>query len=103
MLNILPGRVQTNIIRPLSKGKTEVLFSYYYRDIGSEEAEDSIRKDIAYSHRIQLEDIEICEEVQKGLRSNAYDKGRFSVDREEGVYHFQSLLKKVFKEKATHH
>ena len=103
MLNILPGRVQTNIIRPLSKGKTEVLFSYYYRDIGSEEAVDSIRKDIAYSHKIQLEDIEICEEVQKGLRSNAYDKGRFSVDREEEVYHFQSLLKKVFKEKATHH
>ena len=102
MLNILPGRVQTNVIRPLSTGKTEVLFSYYYEDISSPEALESIRNDIDYSHKIQLEDVEICEEVQKGLRSKAYDKGRFSVEREEGVYHFQTLLKKVFKEKASH-
>ncbi|MGK7368651.1 MAG: SRPBCC family protein, partial [Candidatus Halalkalibacterium sp. M3_1C_030] len=59
--------------------------------------------DISYSHKVQLEDIEICEKVQKGLGSKAYDKGRFSVDREEAVYHFQSLLKKVFKEAASSH
>lgn len=98
MLNILPGRVQTNVIRPLSAGKTEVLFSYYYEDLDSQEALDTIKDDIDYSHEIQLEDIEICEQVQKGLQSKAYHKGRFSVEREEGVYHFQSLLKKVFKE-----
>ncbi len=101
MLNILPGRVQTNVIRPLSTGKTEVLFSYYYQDISSDKALKSIRDDIEYSHKIQLEDIEICEEVQKGLGSKAYDKGRFSVEREEGVYHFQSLIKKVFREEAN--
>lgn len=98
MLNILPGRLQTNVIRPLSAGQTEVLFSYYYQDISSEQAQKTIRDDIAYSHDIQLEDIEICELVQKGLGSKAYHKGRFSVEREEGVYHFQSLLKEVFRE-----
>jgi len=44
-----------------------------------------------------MEDIEICELVQKGLDSRAYHKGRFSVEREEGVYHFQSLLKEIFR------
>lgn len=98
MLNILPGRLQTNIVRPLGPGKTEVLFSYYYLETESERARTIIRDDIEYSHKIQMEDVEICEAVQKGLRSRAYDKGRFSVEREEGVYHFQSLLKNVFRE-----
>lgn len=97
MFNILPGRLQTNIIRPINAGTTEVIFHYYYRDIESEKARKVIESDISYSDDIQQEDIEICEEVQKGLRSKAYDKGRFSVEREEGVYHFQSLLKEVFK------
>jgi choline monooxygenase len=47
---------------------------------------------IAFSDQIQQEDIEICENVQKGLRSSAYDRGRFSVLRENGVHHFQSLV-----------
>ncbi len=97
MFNILPGRLQTNIIRPVDAGTTEVIFDYYYRDVESEGAKKVIESDISYSDDIQQEDIEICEEVQKGLRSKAYDKGRFSVEREEGVYHFQSLLKETFK------
>ena len=57
---------------------------------------DLIKNDLAYSDEIQQEDILICENVQKGLKSKAYDKGRFSVKRETGVYHFQSLIKKHF-------
>lgn len=94
MLNILPGRLQTNIIRPLSPGKTEVIFNYYYLNPDKPEVQKVIKEDIAYSHNIQQEDMEICELVQKGLQSKAYDKGRFSVEREKGVYHFQSLLKR---------
>lgn len=101
MLNILPGRLQTNIIRPLSENKTEVIFSYYYKDLESAKKRGVVKEDIKYSRKIQDEDIEICEKVQKGLQSKAYDKGRFSVDREQGVYHFQSLLKKVFKESLS--
>lgn len=93
MLNILPGRLQTNVIRPLTPAKTEVIFSYYYKDPEKAHEDGIIEDDIKYSHHIQLEDIEICELVQKGLQSKAYDKGRFSVEREKGVYHFQSLLK----------
>lgn len=91
MLNILPGRLQTNVIRPISPNKTEVIFKYYYKNPDDKKM---IKSDLEYSDKIQDEDIEICELVQKGLKSKAYDKGRFSVEREKGVYHFQSLLKR---------
>jgi phenylpropionate dioxygenase-like ring-hydroxylating dioxygenase large terminal subunit len=38
------------------------------------------------------EDIEICEIVQRNLRSRIYDRGRYSAAREKGVHHFHSLL-----------
>ena len=49
--------------------------------------------DLEYSDEIQHEDIQICEYVRKGLESGVYNQGRFSVKREEGVYHFQKILK----------
>ena len=47
---------------------------------------------IAFSDEIQQEDIGICESVQRGLQSSTYEKGRFSVKRENGVHHFHGLL-----------
>lgn len=98
MMNILPNRLQTNIILPVSHNRTRVLFDYYYDDISSASALKFIAEDLAYSDRIQQEDMEICELVQRGLESVAYDKGRFSVEMEQGVYHFQCSLKKAYKE-----
>jgi choline monooxygenase len=100
MLNILPGRLQTNVIRPVSPTRTEVIFKYYY---ANPDDENMIRDDIEYSNKIQDEDIEICELVQKGLQSDAYDKGRFSVEREKGVYHFQTILKREFANFLENH
>ena len=93
MLNILPDRLQTNLVLPDGYDKCTVLFDYYYDEISSEESRRRAEADIEYSHKIQLEDIEICEHVQKGLQSHGYDKGRFSPEMENGVYHFQCLLK----------
>lgn len=97
MLNILPNRLQTNVVRPLSAETTEVDFHYFYTDLESPDMQEMIAEDIAYSDKIQQEDIEICELVQRGLGSRAYHKGRFSVQREQGVYHFQSLIKEMFR------
>ncbi len=38
-----------------------------------------------------------CEAVQKGLQSRSYDRGRYSVRRENGVHHFQSLLTRALR------
>lgn len=97
MMNILPGRLQMNIVIPESYNKTRVIFDYYYDDVASDKAIKIIEEDLNYSDKVQQEDIEICERVQKGLESFAYDRGRFSVECEEGVYHFQCLLKKSYK------
>ena len=95
MLNILPGRLQTNVVEPVGAGRCLVHFDYYYAPGASEER---IKDDLEYSDRVQEEDIEICERVQEGLQSIAYDRGRFSVECEQGVWHFQTLLKQAFKE-----
>lgn len=97
MLNILPGRLQTNLVIPTAHNRTTVLFDYYYDDVSSEKALKMITEDLEYSDRIQQEDIEICGHVQKGLESRAYHKGRFSPEMETGVYHFQSLLKRAYR------
>jgi len=96
MLNILPGRLQTNQIIPITEIETLVVFDYFYDDIESEAGLKSINEDISTSDKIQFEDIEICEKVQKGVASKTYKKGRFSVECETGVHHFQNLLKKDF-------
>lgn len=100
MLNILPGRLRTNVVRPVSHDQTEVLFFYYYDQVESEQTRKSIAADILYSDRIQQEDIEICEAEQRGLQTKGYDCGRFSVEREAGVCHFQTLLKMEYREGA---
>ncbi len=97
MLNILPRRLQTNLVVPVSHNKTRVLFDYYYDDTTSPDARRLIADDLSSSDKIQQEDIGICEQVQKGLNSFAYHKGRFSVDMEQGVYHFQTLLKAAYR------
>jgi choline monooxygenase len=97
MLNILPGRLQINVIQPIDANRCRVIFDYYYEDITSPEALAHIKEDIRFSEAVQQEDIEICELVQRGLNSSAYDRGRFSVKRENAVYHFQCLLKRMFK------
>ena len=97
MLNIIPGRLQTNRVIPVAADHCQVVFDYFYQDVVSAEAKQRAEADIEYAHKIQLEDIEICEHVQRGLASRAYDRGRFSVECEEGVYHFQTLLKTAYR------
>lgn len=90
LLNIAPGRLQTNIIKPDSPNSCTVHFDYYFGDIPAE----NIKKDFDFSEEVQLEDIQICEEVQKGIESRAYNIGRISKKSEQGLHHFQSYYKK---------
>lgn len=92
MLNIYPDNMSINIILPVSHEKTLTIFEWYFEEPGTGAGWESMQQTIAFSDEIQQEDIEICEWVQQGLQSRAYDKGRFSVKRENGVHHFQSLM-----------
>ena len=92
MINIYPDNLQANIILPLEQNKTLTIFEWFFLGSGTGEGWESLQQSIAFSDQIQKEDIEICEQVQRGLQSNSYEQGRFSAKRENGVHHFHLLL-----------
>ena len=92
MLNLYPENLQLNLVVPLSHEKTLTIFEWYYRDAGSPAVREGMQRAVEFSHQVQNEDIHLCEAVQRGLRSSTYDRGRYSVKRENGVHHFHSLL-----------
>ena len=92
MLNFYPDNVSMNLVVPLSYDKTLTIFDWYFHDAASEKARKRAAKAIAFSDEVQREDIHICEAVQRGLQSSTYDRGRYSVKRENGVHHFHMLV-----------
>ncbi|WP_374585185.1 aromatic ring-hydroxylating dioxygenase subunit alpha [Pseudoduganella sp.] len=98
MLNITPGRLQTNRILPAGHGHCIVEFDYYYSD--APEVQARVQAEQAFSDEIQAEDIAICEHVQQGLASGSYSAGRLNPARESGVWHFQNLLRAAYARRA---
>ena len=97
MLNILPGRLQTNRVIPLGVDRCRVDFDYYYADLPADEQTLARQdQDQAFSDRVQAEDATICAAVQKGLASGSYVSGRLSPSRERGVKHFHDLLRTAY-------
>jgi choline monooxygenase len=43
-------------------------------------------------HRVEMEDEEIVESAQRGVKSRLYHRGRYSPRRETGTHHFHQLL-----------
>jgi choline monooxygenase len=93
MLNIYPDNISTNVVVPLSQDKTLTIFEWFFHDVKSPQSQERIARAIAFSDEVQQEDIMLCSNVQKGLHSAAYDRGRYSVKRENGVHHFHMLLR----------
>jgi choline monooxygenase len=92
MLNVYPDNYSTNLIVPLGAERTLTIFEWYFPDPEVEATKEAVRRTVEFSDEIQLEDINICEAVQRGLRSRTYGRGRYSVRRENGVHHFHGLL-----------
>jgi len=94
MLNVMPGRMQTNRVLPIGPERCRVEFDYYY--LTDPAAMARIDEDRAFSDAVQHEDIAICESVQKGLASGFYEAGRLSPKREKGVWHFHERLREAY-------
>jgi choline monooxygenase len=91
MLNWYEGYLDTNLVIPLGVDRCEVIFDFYFGDT-SESQRPYICESIGVSERVQQEDIIICDGVQRGLSSRAYQAGRLSVRREAGEHLFHRLL-----------
>jgi choline monooxygenase len=101
MLNIYPDNISTNIIVPLSADKTLTIFEWFFHDIDQPKTRERVEKAVTFSDQVQQEDILLCENVQRGLHSSTYDRGRYSVKRENGVHHFHMLLSEFLGQSET--
>jgi choline monooxygenase len=92
MLNAYPDNVSLNIVLPLGPERTRTIFEWYVPTAAESGTPQAVARSIEFGEQTQVEDIGICEAVQVRLHSRYYDKGRFSVKRENGVHHFQGLV-----------
>jgi len=98
MINRYGPVMDTNLVLPVSETRCKVVFDYYFENVEGEEARKFIAESIPPSDRVQNEDIAICESVQQGLLSSAYDQGRYAPQWEAPTHHFHKLLAADLKE-----
>jgi choline monooxygenase len=90
MLNFYPWGLSLNVVVPLAVDRTRVLYRTWVSDPSRRGKGAGGALD-----RVELEDEQIVEQVQKGVRSRLYDRGRYSPAREAGVHHFHRLLARL--------
>lgn len=92
MLNRYGPILDTNRVVPLSPVETLVVFDYYFMETEGDSARRFIERSLAASHTVQEEDVRICEAIQDGLASSAFDRGVYAPRVETAMYHFHRLL-----------
>jgi choline monooxygenase len=91
MINCYAGYMDTNLVIPVDVDHCHVIFDFYFGDV-SEASREYNEQSVNVGNRVQEEDLGICEDVQRGLKSRAYRAGRLSVRREAGEQLFHRLL-----------
>jgi choline monooxygenase len=87
MLNFYPFGLSVNLVQPLGPERTRVSFLRYA--VPGAPAPSGAGGDL---HRVEMEDEEVVEAVQRGVQSRLYRRGRYSPRREVGTHHFHRLL-----------
>jgi len=87
MLNFYPWGLSLNLVVPLAVDRTRIVYRTWVLDEARREKGAGSALD-----RVEREDEEIVEQVQRGIRSRLYQRGRYSATREQGVHHFHRLL-----------
>ncbi len=92
MFNFYPWGLSINVVQPLAVNRTKVSFHIYVwkEELRSSGAGGELDK-------VEMEDEEIVQQVQKGIHSRFYKHGRYSVTREKGTHHFHELLAKFLQ------
>ncbi|MEQ8303556.1 MAG: aromatic ring-hydroxylating dioxygenase subunit alpha [Cyclobacteriaceae bacterium] len=87
MFNFYPWGASINIVQPMGVDKCKVSFRSYVWDESKLSA--GAGGDI---HKVEIQDEDIVQNVQKGIRSRFYKHGRYSVKQEKGTHHFHRLI-----------
>lgn len=89
MLNCYPDNVSLNIVVPLATERSLAIFEFYLPEQSLHTA--AAKASVEFSHEVQMEDVAICETVQKNLHSRSYQRGRYSIKQEKGVHAFHRM------------
>jgi choline monooxygenase len=91
MFNFYPWGLSINLVQPIAKDRSRVSFLTYVWK------EELFNKGAgAGLDTVEMEDEEVVEAVQQGIRSRFYHQGRYSVTREQGTHHFHRLICDAF-------
>ena len=93
MFNFYPWGLSVNIVKPVSEKKTKIEFRSYVWD--EKKLDYGAGADL---DKVEMEDEEVVENVQKGVSSRFYKHGRFSPSMEQGVHHFHRLVSRFMLE-----
>ncbi|VAI79152.1 unnamed protein product [Triticum turgidum subsp. durum] len=91
MINRYGPWMDTNLAVPLDATRCKVVFDYFL-DESLLDDQDFIDRSLKDSEQVQIEDIALCEGVQRGLESPAYGVGRYAPSVEMAMHHFHCLL-----------
>ena len=90
MFNFYPWGFSLNLVQPNpSADKSFLLYFFWKESLFNKGAGSELDK-------VEMEDEEVVEAVQKGIRSSFYHHGRYSVTREQGIHHFHQLIAQAF-------
>lgn len=87
MFNFYPWGLSVNVVEPIAVDACKVSFYSYVLDASKLNKGAGAGLD-----KVEIEDEEIVENVQRGVRSRFYKHGRYSATREQGTHHFHRLL-----------
>lgn len=93
MINRYGKWMDTNLALPIDENNCKVIFEYFH-----ESKPENLEQALKDSHQVQLEDMEICQMVQTGLKSEVYDQGVYAPEFERPMYSFHKKLKENFLE-----
>lgn len=87
MFNFYPWGLSLNVVQPQAINETKVSFLTYMFD--ESKYNRGAGKDL---DKVEHEDEEVVQNVQRGIKSRFYQHGRYSVTREQGTHHFHRLI-----------
>jgi len=93
MFNFYPWGLSINLVEPLGPTRCRVRFrSYVWREALRERGAG------AALDQVELEDEAVVMQVQRGVRSRLYTRGRYAPGHEAGVHHFHRLLTRMLEQ-----
>jgi len=93
-LSLFEGGMNTSRINPVSEGRTELVYHFYFADTSDAtraHREDTIARNLA----VVEEDFGICIETHKNYASGGYRPGPLSPRHEQGVAWFQNRVSEM--------